>query len=49
MNEFIKIHDKIRYLLSFDYGYCDKICEKIKFFISEESGIADSIHHNFVF
>ena len=25
---FIKIHDKIRYLVLFGYGYCDKICDK---------------------
>ena len=26
---FIKIHDKIRYLVSFDYSCCDKIWDKI--------------------
>ena len=25
----------------------DKICEKIKYLISEKSGITDSINHNF--
>ena len=44
---FIKIHDKIRYLVLFDYSFCDKICDKIKYLISEKSGIADSINHNF--
>ena len=44
---FIKIHDKIRYLVLFDYSYCDKICDKIKYLISEKSGITDSINHNF--
>ena len=43
---FIKIHDKIRYLVLFDYSYCDKICDKIKYLISEKSGITDSINHN---
>ena len=47
INGFIKIHNKIRYLVLFDYSYCDKICDKIKYFISEKSGITDSIHHNF--
>ena len=43
---FIKTHDKFRYLVLFDYGYCDKICDKIKYLISEKSGIRDSINHN---
>ena len=44
---FIKIHDKIRYLVLFDYSYCDKIWDKMKYLISEKSGITDSINHNF--
>ena len=44
---FIKFHDKIRYLVLFDYSYCDKICDKIKYLVSEKSGITDSINHNF--
>ena len=44
---FIKIHDKIRYLVLFDYSYCDKICDMIKYLISGKSGITDSITHNF--
>ena len=47
INRFIKIHDKIRYLVLFDYSYCDKICDKIKYLISEKSGIKDSINHTF--
>ena len=43
---FIKIHDKISYLVLFDYTYCDKICEKIKCLISEKGNIADSINHS---
>ena len=43
----IKIHDKIRHLVLFDYSYCDKICDKIKHLISEKSGITDRINHNF--
>ena len=35
---FIKIFDKIRYLALFDCSYCDKICDKIKYLISEKSG-----------
>ena len=31
----------------FDYSYCNKICDKIKYLISEKSGITDSINHNF--
>ena len=33
---FIKIHDRIRYLVLFDYIYCDEICDKIKQLISEK-------------
>ena len=44
---FIQIHDKVRYLVLFDYSYCDEICDKIKYLISEKSGITDSINHNF--
>ena len=44
---FIKIHDKIRYLVLFDYSHCDKICNKIKYLVSDKSGITDSINHNF--
>ena len=46
-DEFMKIHNKIRYLVLFDYSYCDKICDKIKYLISKKSGITDSINHNF--
>ena len=44
---FTEIHDKIRYLVLFDYCYCDKVCGKIKYLISEKSGITDSINHSF--
>ena len=36
----------IRYLLLFDYSFCDKICDKIKHAISKERGITDSINHD---
>ena len=44
---FIKIDNKIRYLVLLDYSYCDKISDKIKYLISEQSGITDSINHKF--
>ena len=44
---FTKIHNKIRYLILFHYSYCDKICDRIKYLISEESALMDSINHNF--
>ena len=47
INGLIKIHDKFRYLPLFDYGYCDKICDKIKYLLSEKSSITDGINHNF--
>ena len=56
INGFIKIHDKIRYLvlfdyvycdkILFDYVYCDKICNKIKYLLIQKSGIRDSMNNN---
>ena len=43
----IKLHDGIRYLVLFDYGWSDKICNRIKYLISEKSGITNSINHIF--
>ena len=37
---------KTKYLMLFDYGLFNKICEKIKYLISTKSGIANSINHN---
>ena len=45
IDAFIKIHDKNRYLVLFDYSYCDKICNRINYLISEKSGITYSINH----
>ena len=45
---FIRIRcGEFRHLVLFDYGLFDKICDKIKYLISEKSGIADGINHNF--
>ena len=44
---FLKVHNRIRYLVLFDYGWCDEICNNIKYLTSEKSGITDSINHNF--
>ena len=44
---FIKTDNKIRYLVLLNYSYCDKISDKIKYLISEQSGITDSINHKF--
>ena len=44
---FIKIQDRIRYLVLFNYGWFDKICNRIKYHISEKSAITNSINHNF--
>ena len=41
---FIKTHNGFRCLILFDYGWFNKIYDKI---ISEKSGITDSINHNF--
>ena len=48
INGFIRIHgNEFRHLVLFDHGLFDKICDKIKYLISEKSGITDSINHNF--
>ena len=44
---FIKVHDKIRCLVLFDYSYQDIICDKIKCLISEKNDIKDSSIYNF--
>ena len=35
------MYDKIRYLVLFHYSYSDKNFDKIKYLISEKSGIKD--------
>ena len=45
---FIKIHDGIRCIVLFDYGWLViGLNNRIKYLISEKSGITDSINHNF--
>ena len=44
---FIKILNKIRYLVLFVYSDCDITCDEIKYLLSEKGGITDSINHNF--
>ena len=44
---FIKIYDGVRCWVLFDHVWFDKICDRIKYFISKKSGIKDSINHNF--
>ena len=43
----IKTHNGIRCLVLFDYEWFDQICDRIKYVITEKSGITDSISHNF--
>ena len=45
---FIRVSgSEFKYLVLFDNGLFDKICDKIKYFISEKIDIADSNNHNF--
>ena len=44
---FMKIYYGIRYLVIFDHNQHEKIWDRIRYLISEKSGIADSINHNF--
>ena len=37
----------MKYLLLFGGGFYDEFFDRIKYFISKESGITDSINHNF--
>ena len=47
INGFIKIYDGIRYLILLGRSWYDEICDRIKYLISEKSGITNSINHNF--
>ena len=38
---------EFKHLVLFDNGLFDKICDNIKYLISEKRGIANSINHNF--
>ena len=42
IDSFIKIHDQIRYLVLFDYSFCDKIGDKIILLVIEKSSITGS-------
>ena len=44
---YIKIYDRIRYLVILGHSSFDKICDSIKYLISEKCGIKDSINQNF--
>ena len=44
---FIKIPDRIKYLVLFDYGWFNKICGRINYLICEKNGITNNINHNF--
>ena len=43
----ISLDDKIKYLILFDYGLFNKICDNIRYLVSKKSGITNSINHNF--
>ena len=47
INWFIKIYDGIRYLVLYDYKRHNATYYRIKYLISEKSGITDSINHSF--
>ena len=38
---------EFRYLVLFDHESFDRICDTVKYLISEKSGITDNINHNF--
>ena len=43
----IALDSKNKHLILFDDGLFNKICDKVKYFFSKESGIPNSINHNF--
>ena len=46
---FVRVLDgDTKHLALFDYRWSDKICDRIKYLISEKSGTTDSINHNFI-
>ena len=48
IDRFIRVFDgEIKHLALFGYGLFGKICDKIKYLISEKNGITDSINHDF--
>ena len=44
---FIKVHDRIRYLVIPGRSWFDKISDNIKYLIREKSSTSDSINQNF--
>ena len=38
---------EFRYLVLFDHGLLDKICDNLKYLVSEKSSITDSNNHSF--
>ena len=48
IDAFIKIHDGIKYLVLLGHNWYDKVWDRIKYLISEKSGVTDSINYNFV-
>ena len=47
ITRFINIYDGFRYLVLFDYEWFDKVCDRIKYLISEKNSITNSINHSF--
>ena len=47
VDRFIRVHDGIRYLVSFGPEKYDAICYKIRYLISQKKGIKYIIFHNF--
>ena len=47
IDKFIKIYDGSRYLVLFDPEKCDAVYDRIRYLISEKSGITYSISYNF--
>ena len=44
IDAFIQIYDRNKYLVLLSRTWFDEICDRIKYLVSERSGITDSIH-----
>ena len=43
----MKYMDLLKFIMEFDRGWFDKICDRIKYLTSEKNCVTDSINNNF--
>ena len=47
VDRLIRVSDRIRYLILFGFGKFHMVYNRIRYFISQESGVTYIIYHNF--